>query len=636
MKAYSGNHSQGCHKCGGFPGSTTKPVAKLLQCGKCGFFTCNKHLAGGYSKHCPNCEATNRDLRNVMVKSSNQRVKAGGMPIKVVAKSQVRKGKLTAEVEAKTGQTSMGTGAGAVTGASTSTATSASTPNKEKPDSNTDKPNTSENKKTDDNQHLKPEKLEDDRVQAAMNFSIKRESDSLRDQMESLHELATISQSEISVLRENSEGTTKKEPDLIEEPLEEQSLDELLNSSEKLAAPLTSVSQFNVQEEDFDESIDLEALAQIDQLLKEQEQGISLTKKIIADSYFRINSSSGLDACKKYLTDNKSSIHILSVEATELKLVQELKDVINVSDHIFATTALSPKSIQNGKKPNIDTLKQLLSKNRKIIAIGEVMLDLHFAPHTIELQKELFIEQAILSVEKDMPLFISSKNADKEIYELLNFLRNEGVKVQGVIVPVVRTIEMFQMVLDHGFHLLLRPEITHDAEDLYRECLKELPIEKLLLASGQEITPPKRYFGRWNSPEYINETIKSAADLFNMEPDLFIKEMAINFNKLFNSDPKAGDDEFDFTPTALKPTLTMTEEKLLENDIDADGDKLFIKEINDEQLVGDIYFDRDNRLFIYTPKLDFIGSDKFTYIVTDGRGGFDSAVVTINVSREFK
>ena len=371
----------------------------------------------------------------------------------------------------------------------------------------------------------------------------------------------------------------------------------------------------------------------VDKLLKDQEQGLSLTRSLTTDSYFRIDTIDTINMSEEFFhSTSKDSIHLLSASATDEKIIKKLKNLLQHEAHIFGATAFTPKSIQNNRLPDFEILKKLLIKKNKFIAIGEVSLDLHFSPFTIELQKQLFEDQVKLSVEKNMPIFISSKKADYEVYKIMNKLRKEGIKPQAIVVPVVRSVDMFQMVLDHGFHLLLRPEITHEAEDLYRECIRELPTEKLLLASGEEISAPQKHFGRWNLPEYIGETINYASDMLKMERHEFLRQMATNFNKLFNSDPEAGDDEFDFTPTPSHKRLTITEEKLLENDIDEDGDELYIKDIDDRNTIGDIYFDRQNRLFIYTPRKGFIGPDKFIYTVTDGRGGFDNATVTINVS----
>lgn len=618
MKAYSGDHSQGCHKCGGFPGSLKTPVNKLFQCLKCGFFTCNKHLKGGFSKECPNCSASGKDLRSVMTKQSHSKTKSGGLPGHVVAKAQTKKSEMQAEAKDVDDKPKASFGGGI----------------SQKGSSRSKEPGAMEGR---DMAPVDTQK----RVQEALNDSVRKDVDSLKEQMESIHSLATVTQEEVSTIRENL-GVSAPVNTVTGEAtdLSNVSLDDLIssNTDEGLQQPVSSsiksAQLMGTDDEDYDDDIDFEALEMMDKLLKDQDQGLSLTKKLVTDAFFKIETADTIAMCEDYLKESqKDSIHLLCVNATANSNIKKLKQLIQEHEHIFAATAFTPKSIQGNKLPELDDLKKLLVKKNKFIAIGEVSLDLHFAPFTIDLQKELFEAQVRLAFEKNMPIFISSKKADRDVYAIMSKLRKEGVKPQVIVVPVVRSVEMFQMVLDHGFHLLLRPEITHEAEELYRECIREMPIEKLLLASGEETSAPQRYFGRWNLPSYIDETINYTAEMLKMEKPLFLRQMAKNFNKLFNSDPEAGDDEFDFTPSPEQPRLTISEEKLLENDIDEDGDELYIKDIDDKSIVGDIYFDRQNRLFVYTPKKGFIGPDKFTYTVTDGRGGYDTAVVTINVAK---
>ena len=102
-----------------------------------------------------------------------------------------------------------------------------------------------------------------------------------------------------------------------------------------------------------------------------------------------------------------------------------------------------------------------------------------------------------------------------------------------------------------------------------------------------------------------------------------------------DDDPKTEVENQEEVITNFTVTLVSGDKTIELEAIDADGDELFVKEILDDGLIGKIYFDRDNRLFIYTPKEGFIGSDKFVYVVTDGRGGFDTANVTINVAKEY-
>ena len=238
----------------------------------------------------------------------------------------------------------------------------------------------------------------------------------------------------------------------------------------------------------------------------------------------------------------------------------------------------------------------------------------------------------MLAAALDKPAFIGSENADKDLYTVMNDLRNDGVDLDIVYVSCVQTIDIFQMILDHSSHVLVRPEITYIESNLYRECILEIPKERLLIGSGNEVSAPALYRGEWNRPSYISETINYLSELLHEDKKALLRRVSMNFNALFNSNPEAGDDEFYYQPSAQKETLVITEAKLLENDIDADGDELYIKEIIDNRLVGHVYFDRELRIIVYTPKKGFIGADKFEYVVTDGRGGQDKATVAIHVA----
>lgn len=68
----------------------------------------------------------------------------------------------------------------------------------------------------------------------------------------------------------------------------------------------------------------------------------------------------------------------------------------------------------------------------------------------------------------------------------------------------------------------------------------------------------------------------------------------------------------------------------LENDTDADGDRLFITRVGDAAN-GTVTLNADGTI-TYVPNADFNGRDKFVYQVSDGRGGVASARVIVDVN----
>ncbi len=94
-----------------------------------------------------------------------------------------------------------------------------------------------------------------------------------------------------------------------------------------------------------------------------------------------------------------------------------------------------------------------------------------------------------------------------------------------------------------------------------------------------------------------------------------------------NEAPIAGDDE-GFV-TGAGEALTLAAAVLLANDSDADGDTLDIVSVQGAEH-GTVTLD-DNGNVVFTPEAGYTGEASFTYTVSDGEGGTDTATVEIEV-----
>lgn len=94
-----------------------------------------------------------------------------------------------------------------------------------------------------------------------------------------------------------------------------------------------------------------------------------------------------------------------------------------------------------------------------------------------------------------------------------------------------------------------------------------------------------------------------------------------------NDEPVIGHDQFDVDSYGV---LVISRALLLSNDTDADGDVLSIIDVG-KPSNGKLAFNQ-NRNLIYRPIEGFIGTDSFTYTVSDGNGASATATVRLNVS----
>ena len=78
---------------------------------------------------------------------------------------------------------------------------------------------------------------------------------------------------------------------------------------------------------------------------------------------------------------------------------------------------------------------------------------------------------------------------------------------------------------------------------------------------------------------------------------------------------------------------TLLIEKLLAKATDADGDTLTVSAVSATSTNGGTVTLSDTAI-IYTPAADFVGTDLFTYTVSDGKGGLGSASIVVQVMSE--
>ncbi len=97
--------------------------------------------------------------------------------------------------------------------------------------------------------------------------------------------------------------------------------------------------------------------------------------------------------------------------------------------------------------------------------------------------------------------------------------------------------------------------------------------------------------------------------------------------KTDNTAPVPGDDRFELNSNGL---LVIAPTLLLENDSDPDGDALTLVDVG-RPANGRLAFDANKKL-VYRPFEGFVGVDRFSYTVSDGKGAASSAMVSIDVS----
>jgi large repetitive protein len=98
-----------------------------------------------------------------------------------------------------------------------------------------------------------------------------------------------------------------------------------------------------------------------------------------------------------------------------------------------------------------------------------------------------------------------------------------------------------------------------------------------------------------------------------------------------NDEPVATADSFTVNEDDSLNVLTVDTNNLLANDTDIENDSLSVVPTPTEAPLNGVVTLNSDGSFVYTPNENYFGNDSFTYQVTDGNGGIDTAIATISV-----
>jgi TatD DNase family protein len=170
-----------------------------------------------------------------------------------------------------------------------------------------------------------------------------------------------------------------------------------------------------------------------------------------------------------------------------------------------------------------------LSKNKKVVAIGECGLDFfRLDGDSKKLQKKIFIEQIHLANEIELPLMLHIRNAYSDVLEILK----SEAKVLGNVHFFAGNWEEAKEFLNIGFTLSFTGVITFTND--YDEIIKKVPLDMLHVETDAPYVAPALYRGKRNEPSYIIETMKKIAEIRGDDFDTMKKTLFSNSRRMFS------------------------------------------------------------------------------------------------------
>ncbi|MDQ3750304.1 MAG: TatD family hydrolase [Acidobacteriota bacterium] len=230
-------------------------------------------------------------------------------------------------------------------------------------------------------------------------------------------------------------------------------------------------------------------------------------------------------------------------DATNFENFSRVVRLAEKHENIFASVGVHPHDAKTYNAENERRLIELASESEKVIAWGEIGLDLYYDHSLPELQKEIFRRQIQIAKELDLPIIIHSRDADVETIEILTE-ECAGENFRGGIMHCFGgTAEMAERLMDIGFLISFAGNVTFKKAENLRDAARIVPLEKLLIETDAPYLAPIPFRGKRNEPMFVVETAKFLADFYGLEVEELAKQTTQNFLDFFKLNLATGNTE---------------------------------------------------------------------------------------------
>ncbi len=207
-----------------------------------------------------------------------------------------------------------------------------------------------------------------------------------------------------------------------------------------------------------------------------------------------------------------------------LKLLQE-------HPGLFLAAGVHPHQASQLNYGHLKTIRRL-ALEKKIVAVGEIGLDFHYNFSPPEKQLEAFRAQLELAAELNLPVIIHSRQAEKNLLEILPA---SGSKPRGILHCYTESLATARKMIGRGFLISFSGILTYPRASDLRETAKHLPLDSLLVETDSPyLTPePEKQKNRRNEPAFVVSTARQLAELHRVSLEKVAEVTTANFFSLF-------------------------------------------------------------------------------------------------------
>ncbi len=207
-------------------------------------------------------------------------------------------------------------------------------------------------------------------------------------------------------------------------------------------------------------------------------------------------------------TGVKALLHAC-VEPSEIPAIRSLADQFQEMRY---SVGVHPLDVTNWKEDTLKVLKNAAIDDSRVVAIGELGLDL-FKATNLNDQLAILIPQLSLAYQLNLPVIVHCRDAAKEMIKVFSQLTEDGCCPRGVMHCWSGNVQDMKKFLDLDFFISFSGNVTFKKAIDIHECAKEVPSDRFLVETDSPFLAPVPHRGKRNEPSYVKFVVEKIAEL---------------------------------------------------------------------------------------------------------------------------
>lgn len=235
------------------------------------------------------------------------------------------------------------------------------------------------------------------------------------------------------------------------------------------------------------------------------------------------------EVIKRALEKGIDKFFIPAIDSTYTERMYALKEAY--PENIFLMTGLHPVSVGevDDYKKELEFVAAELETNR-FFAVGEIGIDLHWFPETLQKQQDAFRKQIQLAKQHELPIVIHCRDAFDEVFEVLE--EEKSNDLFGIFHCFTGNLEEAKRAIDLGMKLGIGGIVTFKNGRIDK-FMDQISLDDIVLETDAPYLAPSPYRGKRNESSYLIKVAEKLAGIYEVGLDEIANRTTENAKNIF-------------------------------------------------------------------------------------------------------